>query len=117
MRVRVVLASRRFARRKTAHVIGHGGAGLHYIHDAVALRVRPAPQGFGRGHIRVILVNADGVASTARLRGISGAVEVTRGVTEPSGIVSVHATVALFTSNENRWLVDTMVFRRKVSKR
>ena len=63
--------------RKTAHFVGHGGIRLHDVHDAAVPGIRPAPQKFRRGN-RDVLVDADGVNATARLRGIPCAIYVAR---------------------------------------
>lgn len=90
----VISASIRVQSKRIAtNVVGHGVAGLHGIHDAVALRVCPAPQELRFKHD--VLVDTDGETAAASLGGISRAVYVARGLAKPGGVVGFHAAVAL----------------------
>lgn len=83
--------------RETAYVVGHGSVGLHDFHNPASLRVSPTPQEFRRGPDRVVLVNVDGVKTSACLGGVSGAVSRASGTASSGGIVRVHAAEALRT--------------------
>lgn len=84
--------------KPTAHLVGHGGVGLHYVHDPTVAEVSPAAQVLRRRIDRAgVLVNADRVKAAARLGGVSGALTRASGIAAPGGVVGVHAAEALET--------------------